>query len=224
LNEGLELSKRIAGVAVAVMATSVDPFVATTPSLSFPPPSDCENVRAWSPTPDTLWNATGNLLLNWGDGGRIDVHDQLDDHVEAGAAVLAGYAFRTGGKLSSPAACHADGRLDRDAQRGADRRSGGAAGGPAVTRGVAMAVVAAAVATVVAADVAAVVGAAVAAVAVVKGVPLLEPQAPTIRPRDKGRCREPARAVMWHVKVLLPRWSPRGSSGETKTGAASQHE
>jgi hypothetical protein len=49
-----------------------------------------------------------------------------------------------------------------------------------------MAVVAAAVATVVAADVAAVVGAAVAAVAVVKGVPLLEPQAPTIRPRTRA--------------------------------------
>jgi hypothetical protein len=54
---------REAGVAVATIATSVDPFVATTPSLSFPPPMDTEKDRAWSPTPLTLLYATGYFLL-----------------------------------------------------------------------------------------------------------------------------------------------------------------
>ena len=46
------------------MATRVDPLVATTPSLSFPPLRGCEKERAWSPTPDTLAYATGKRLLN----------------------------------------------------------------------------------------------------------------------------------------------------------------
>ena len=49
---------------MATISTRVDPFVATTPSLSFPPPRETEKERAWSPTPDTLVNVTGNLVLN----------------------------------------------------------------------------------------------------------------------------------------------------------------
>jgi hypothetical protein len=45
------------------MDTRVDPFVATTPSLSFPAPMGAVKERAWSPTPLTLAYGTGKRLL-----------------------------------------------------------------------------------------------------------------------------------------------------------------
>ena len=51
-------------MAVSVISTRVIPLVATTPSLSFPPPGGTEKERAWSPTPATVVNAAGNSLLN----------------------------------------------------------------------------------------------------------------------------------------------------------------
>ena len=50
---------------MAPIDTSVEPFVATTPSLIFPPVSVCEKENARSPSPVTATGGTGKCFVKF---------------------------------------------------------------------------------------------------------------------------------------------------------------
>jgi len=64
---------------VAPIDTSVDPFVATTPSLTFPGPSDCAKDWAWSPTPETAVGGTGKFFVKFvmDDGAMFEISSMI---------------------------------------------------------------------------------------------------------------------------------------------------